>query len=275
MNASKRLFVTDFDGTLAQPDGSVAETDIEMLKDLGSMGIVRVIATGRSLFSFSRTVTNHLPLDFLIFSTGGGITVYPEKKLLKKSELSRNMTVKAAKVLMEARLDFMIHQPVPENHCFYWHRATTGNPDFENRLTLYKDYSSPLDPSLQFIGPSAQLLAVLPKGFKNPPFDLLRKKLNGYSIVRTTSPLDKESIWIEIFPAKVSKAGAAEWLANTVGISTENVCAVGNDYNDLDLLEWAGAAFVVHNSPEELYSRFATAPFSEKHPVAWAAKQWI
>jgi hydroxymethylpyrimidine pyrophosphatase-like HAD family hydrolase len=50
--------------------------------------------------------------------------------------------------------------------------------------------------------------------------------------------------------------------------------AVGNDYNDLELLDWAEHAFVVGNAPAELRARYATvasnddAGFSEAVRIA-------
>jgi hypothetical protein len=43
--AGKALFVTDFDGTLVQSDGTVAKKDSEALEKLGELGVVRAIAT--------------------------------------------------------------------------------------------------------------------------------------------------------------------------------------------------------------------------------------
>jgi hydroxymethylpyrimidine pyrophosphatase-like HAD family hydrolase len=50
--------------------------------------------------------------------------------------------------------------------------------------------------------------------------------------------------------------------------------AVGNDYNDLELLDWADHAFVVANAPAELCARYALvasndeAGFSEAVRIA-------
>ena len=62
------LFITDFDGTLLRTDRTLADKDLETLQRLGDMNVVRVIATGRSLYSFNRTVGSSLPIDYIIFS---------------------------------------------------------------------------------------------------------------------------------------------------------------------------------------------------------------
>lgn len=80
-------------------------------------------------------------------------------------------------------------------------------------------------------------------------FQEIRQALTGFSVILATSPLDHESAWVEVFPRGVCKSRSAQWLASRLGIEQKDVAAVGNDYNDQDLLEWAGQAFVVENAP--------------------------
>lgn len=70
------LFIMDFDGTLLRSDRTVAAEGLVALRQLGELGIIRAIATGRSLFSFNTVPLSDLPLDFVIFSTGAGILQY-------------------------------------------------------------------------------------------------------------------------------------------------------------------------------------------------------
>ena len=70
------LFIMDFDGTLLRSDQTVALEDLDALQQLGELDIIRVIATGRSLFSFNTVTISNLPMDFVIFSTGAGVIHY-------------------------------------------------------------------------------------------------------------------------------------------------------------------------------------------------------
>jgi hydroxymethylpyrimidine pyrophosphatase-like HAD family hydrolase len=69
---SRGLFVTDLDGTLLRSDRTFAQSDLKALHRLGELHIIRVIATGRSIFSFNTVVDSALPIDYVIFSTGAG-----------------------------------------------------------------------------------------------------------------------------------------------------------------------------------------------------------
>ena len=74
MNKSSiKIVFTDLDGTLLNSDQHPGRRDLEMLHRLGEQGIVRVIVTGRNLFSLSKVLGDDFPVDYVIFSTGAGI----------------------------------------------------------------------------------------------------------------------------------------------------------------------------------------------------------
>ena len=99
--------------------------------------------------------------------------------------------------------------------------------------------------------------------------------MTDFNVIQTTSPLDGKSTWIEIFPSTVSKSQTAAWLAKTLGIDENSVVAVGNDYNDLDLLHWSSSSYVVANAPADMKSHFACVATNNNGGVAEAAERWI
>ena len=50
--------------------------------------------------------------------------------------------------------------------------------------------------------------------------------------------------------------------------------AVGNDYNDLDLLRWAARSFVVKDSPIELLSLFPVVQSGDESDFSEAVALW-
>lgn len=269
------IFVTDLDGTLLCSDGTLADIDLQALKRLGQRGIVRVVATGRSIYSFTQAVNGDLPVDYVIFSTGAGIIKYPEGIVLRKVNLESEAVDRAVRVLIAAKLDFMIHRPIPDNHMFaYWWTGNT-NPDFTHRLENYKGLCWSLDKNASGFGRAAQLLAVLPYSEPGPILDAIRCKLPDMNVIRTTSPLNGYSTWIEIFPPNVSKSFMVAWLANMLGIDPLSSLSIGNDYNDIDLLEWAADSFVVENAPNDLKERFSKVASNDRGGVAEAIEKWL
>ncbi|MGD0891849.1 MAG: HAD-IIB family hydrolase [Terracidiphilus sp.] len=57
---------------------------------------------------------------------------------------------------------------------------------------------------------------------------------------------------LDLLPAGVSKGWALERLANRLGIDRKATMAIGDNWNDVDMLEWAGQGVVMGNAAQEL-----------------------
>lgn len=76
---------------------------------------------------------------------------------------------------------------------------------------------------------------------------------------------------IECVDKKTGKAGALEFLRQSLGIEKEATCAFGDGMNDLDMLMWAERAYVMENAPDTLKKasdRFYMAPSNGQKGVA-------
>jgi hypothetical protein len=269
------LFVTDLDGTLLRSDRTFSESDLASLRRLGAHRVLRVVATGRSMFSFNRVEAPGLPIDYVIFSTGAGIAEYPGGKILRRVSLEPGEVCRACAVLRELRLDFMVQRPIPDTHFFGYAALNASNPDFETRIALYSQFAFPLEDDISRFGPATQLVAVVPRDRAPDALAGVRQRLDDLTVIRTTSPLDGHSTWIEIFPAGVSKGRTAQWLASRLGIPRGQTLSVGNDYNDLDLLEWAGTCFVTANAAADLKRRFPAVASNNHAGVSEAIDRWL
>ncbi len=269
----QRMVVTDLDGTLFQRDRRASPRNLRTLEELGRRGRLRVIATGRNLFSARKVLPPDFPVDYVLFSSGAGVMDWPAQRLLRAVTMSREEVARAFQALASRGLDFMVHRPIPENHYFRFYSTGGDNPDFEARKAVYAPFASAGDlrepPS-----EACQLLAVEPAGRRSSAYEAVRADLAGLTVLRSTSPLDGCSLWIEVFPAAASKSKAAAWLARERGVNAQGVLAVGNDYNDLDLLEWAAARCLVAGSPPELAARFPVASSGDDSDFAEAVEAW-
>lgn len=280
----KGLFVSDLDGTLLTDQREIAAVDLEALSQLREMGYLVVIATGRSNYSFNKLMTtlgymgggNSLPIDYIIFSTGAGIMDYPGTKLLKSVSLMHEDVRTIVNYLESSKLDFMVHRPVPDTRNFLYSYCGGSNPDFLRRLEMYQEFATPLSvETLEKFGGATEVLCIVSKEKGHHIAARLQDIFNRFSVIKATSPLDGESIWVEIFPPEVSKSKAVAWLANAAGIPKEKICAVGNDFNDEDLLHWADKSYVVANSPSSLKSFFETVASNEDGGVREAISRWL
>ncbi len=261
-----RMVVTDFDGTLHHPENQVSNRDLDTLVRMQEEGIVRVIATGRNMFSFRRLIPDDFPIDYLIFSTGCGILDWRTKELVHASHLESSRAREVATTLVEEGINFMVHRAVPENHHFVYFPGPAPNEDFHRRCELYHPYATPFDGITIPFDPVSQIIAILPPDPE--AFDRLASRFNGVQVIRSTSPISGSWFWMEFFHPGVSKGSAASWLSASLGIDRAEVVALGNDYNDLELLEWAGHAYMVEDAPPELRSLFRQARRAKEHALS-------
>jgi hydroxymethylpyrimidine pyrophosphatase-like HAD family hydrolase len=269
------MVVTDLDGTLLHRNGLISSKDLNTLKALQNRNILRVIATGRSLFSAYRALDRDLPIDFLIFSSGAGTVDWATKRIIQEHTMNMASVKSAAHLLFEMNIEFMIHNPIPHNHTFTYFGTGENNPDFLRRLELYREFAtSGSHSSHQFKG-ACQIVAIEPPEGENSTYHTLQKELPFLKVIRTTSPIDGRSTWIELFPRTVSKAMAAEWLRSLCDVNRESVCSIGNDYNDLDLLNWASSSFLVDNAPDDLKAQFPIVRSSGEDGFSDAVEKWL
>ena len=255
--ATPHLVVTDLDGTLLDSASRLGGANRRSLEALARNGTVRAVATGRSLYSARTVMAADFPIDYLVFSSGAGIVSWADGRLLRSRTMAPDVVSGLVARLRTLALDFMVHHAVPDTHCFHFLRSSDGdNPDFERRIERYDRFSQGWRDDLAGEVDASQLLVIEPPG-SVPHLDLLAREFEDVHVVRTTSPLDHASTWIELFPAGVSKSHAADWVRTRHGIDRARTTAVGNDYNDLDMLEWAGRAYVVSNAPAPMRARFA------------------
>ncbi len=69
--------------------------------------------------------------------------------------------------------------------------------------------------------------------------------------VRTEYPARDLSI-LDLLPPGVSKGWALQRLAGRLGVDRKETMAIGDNWNDVDMLEWAGQAVLMGNASQEL-----------------------
>ncbi|WP_320052772.1 HAD family hydrolase [uncultured Acetobacteroides sp.] len=243
-----KIVATDLDGTLLPHGGKVSNRDLDTLRMLGNQGVVRVLATGRSFYAILRNIPRTFPIDYLIFSTGVGVMDWRTGEIIFSAQLSSSRVKYLVKELTRHHLDFMLHKPVPDTHHFYYSATEHPISDFHERMRHYPDYCFPL--RMDEYPESCQALAFMEPDLDR--FDRIAASLSDYKVIRTTSPINGENMWVEVFDKNVSKGHALEMLASKLNVLRSDVMVVGNDFNDVDMLDYTPHSYVVANAAEPL-----------------------
>ena len=251
---SLRLIAIDIDGTLLSPEFKISETDLATLRRARADGIEVILVTGRR-HTFALPIAQQLGFDLWLISSNGAITrslggetfhrdLLPEptcRQLVQVMQEFRGQTVltfdsNGPGTIVIERLEYL------EGSIQRWLEKNMQYIQFvvpiENALTT--------DPvQAMFCGPIADMQRVLQVlGSCGLPITVLRTEYPGRDL----------SI-VDVLNADCSKGHALERWANYRQITRDQVMAIGDNYNDIEMLAFAGHPFIMGNASEELRGR--------------------
>jgi hydroxymethylpyrimidine pyrophosphatase-like HAD family hydrolase len=239
---------------------------------LGERGILRVVATGRNLKKTHEVIAAHVPFDYIVFSSGAGVYDCKNEKLLFYQNLDKLLVKQLSDLLVARDLNFHLFGPVPENYKCWYYRGSVPCSEFESYFDFHQSHAEPLPVNQDVDSEACQFLVVFPNNMDRFQSlkDEIQEKFPEVKVVRTSSPLETGYIWMEIFHRSVSKGNGVKFLCDSLQIEHEYTLGIGNDFNDLDLLEFTNYSYIVDNGPQELKKRFLSAKSNEESAFARA-----
>lgn len=269
MHPYRAAFISDLDGTLLRDPQGVTPDDYAALVHLGTQHVVRVIATGRAVYSVQNCLAADFPIDYVIASSGNQIVHWQTQDVVHSSNLPVAHAMRIQDVLMDLDLCFMAHRDFPDNHACIYQYGSSVPEDFRRRLGLYASSSwhGLIDQHWgavsQFVAITEQVQAV----------EQVRTALADASVIRATSPLDGRTVWIEIFAPQVCKANAIVRLTRGLGFTDQPLAAIGNDFNDIDMLDLVHFPYIVSDALIT-GQHYVQTPARHTSAVAYAAKHF-
>lgn len=249
-----RLVATDLDGTFLKNDRSISENNLEALKILGRQNITRVAATGRNLKKVKQVLSAETPFDYIVYSSGAGIFDWNHGRQL----FTQNISAQTVKILIEKcvsqKLNFFAFQAAPENHLHFYYKGGEDCEEFERYVFHNNSFATQLIPSSFPETELCQLLVIIREDENQ--FQKLKSEIEVISdevrVIRSSSPVTKGFIWVEVFHRSVSKGNGVQHICNLLNISKDKTLGIGNDYNDFDLLDFTAHSFLTENAPNEI-----------------------
>ena len=266
--------ISDLDGTLLGSNRKLSPANLSILTELGELGICRVLCTGRSLWSVRRVIYNDDPFDYVIFATGAGIMDWKTQQMVYACDLNRQQISKVYHALEACKIDYMLHHAVPDTH-FMHYRPIRGSQDFWERIDYYKAFAQELtSANIGDFEAATQFMAIV-DGKDEDVYLHLLKELHPLNTIRTTSPIDMQSLWIEIFAPEVSKGRTIKWFLQMLNLGLQDIMVIGNDYNDEDMLALGATAYVPENAPQELKEQYINVAHHDTDGFCEAVTHWL
>ncbi|MFT3772219.1 MAG: HAD hydrolase family protein [Minicystis sp.] len=273
--APRRLLALDLDGTLVRDDGTIDARDRAAIARARRAGAAVTLATGR-LSPATLRIARALDLDTPLVCADGAVLVCPRTgRVLDRIAL--------AEEALAALLDALAAHDLAPFVCFP--DAVFGDESGLPHLACISGWSTAVEvhpviaPALD--GRACEVVMALGLG----PRDRVEAALAvasaalGPAAALATFGLGEGAPWaLRAQPPGVDKGTALARLAAHLGVARADVAAVGDWYNDLSMLSWAGQSFAMGQSPPAVRAaarEVLTATAAKGGGIAEAVNRWL
>jgi len=273
MNRGKGMVVTDLDGTLLKRDRTISETDVKTLKLLKNKQIIRVVATGRNIKKIEEVIKDISLFDYFIFSSGAGLMNCNTGKIDYVQNLTKDSANRLIQFFIKKQTAFFLFHAVPQNHLFWSYQKGEINPEYNRYCEHNKERMEKLPETDMINTESCQFLVILRTA--DEFFKLkedIENNFDDLKIIRASSPYETGYTWMEIFNKNVSKGNAVKFLCEYQKIDPLDIIGIGNDYNDIDFLDFTGHSYITKNCPDELKGKYESAPTNDENAFSYCIK---
>jgi Cof subfamily protein (haloacid dehalogenase superfamily) len=251
-----RLIAIDIDGTLLDSQGRIPDAHRHALGEASARGISIVLVTGRS-FHFTQPVALDLGMPLTLIVNNGAVV----KDTAGTSLMRRLLPRHAARQVLDGTSAYedcvaIVFDRHDERQIVFdrmdWTRPNRHG--YYERNKAFIAAVSPLadalieDPvQVMFTGGVIRMRAL---------FDLLRSHPGAAAFsVALTEYVAKDFSLVDVNTVGCSKGSTLARWAAARGIARDQVMAVGDNFNDLDMLEFAGTGVVMGNACDAVKAR--------------------
>ncbi len=243
--ANIQLLVIDIDGTIAGENNDVRKPVKEAITAAMAKGVKVAIATGRmykSALRFYREINSNMPL---ICYQGALIKDPKDEKIYRHLPVAIELTLNLLEYLEQPELRALVPVHFYINDQLYVREITSETEFYAQRSGIEP---IPVGDLRQILtAEPTKILAISHDRHRlNYLLNTLRQRYRPTELYVTTS----SAIYIEATNPLVNKGTAVSYLAEKIlGLQAANVMTIGDNFNDLEMIEYAGIGVAMGNAP--------------------------
>lgn len=251
---SIRLLAVDIDGTLTDPQFKVSERNIAALRAAHQAGVEIMLATGRR-HDYALPIAQQLGFPLLLVSSNGAVVRSSEGETYFTDFLPSQTAVKLIRHMDEFRGHAVLTFDRPGHDALILERFEELNQTISRWLEVNRPcihYVSPLENAVahenpvqaMYCGPVARMVEAQ-RRLAEASF------LEEITVLRTQYDHRDLSI-LDILTRNCSKGHALRRWAEQNNILRRQIMAIGDNYNDQEMLDFAGLPVLMGNASEDL-----------------------
>jgi Cof subfamily protein (haloacid dehalogenase superfamily) len=273
VNPPIRLLALDIDGTLLNPEFQISPLDMAALHRARAEGIEIVVVTGRR-HTFALPIIQQLGFDLWVISSNGAITRSLAGETFHRDLLPAETCRELCAKMREFRGNTVLTFDTEAKGAIVLEHMKELNTSIQRWLEKnlqYIDFVIPIENSL--IADPVQAMFCGPIALMQQAQTALAESGLDITVLRTEYDVRDLSI-VDVLNQGCSKGHALERWANYRGIPREQVMAIGDNFNDIEMLAFAGVPFIMGNASPELRRKGWTVTLSnDQNGVAAAIEQ--
>lgn len=265
-----KLVASDLDGTIIDRNNYIAPENIEAIKKIHDNNLKFVICTGKS-YSVAKNFCDQFDADYGIFGNGTQVIDLKNKKELIRNTLSRRDLLYIATFAQRFGLHLHLYtynELITEELKYldlrnFKLQTLAGAADLEFRIVDdICDYVNKYNPEVFSAVISKESTLKEFFNFFNINDDITYTYINKKGMYKDNI-IDKEYEYLNISPTHINKDEGLTFLSEFLNIPKENMLTVGDNINDLEMIQNAGIGVAVVDATDDV-KRIATYVTTKK-----------
>lgn len=260
MKAPYKLFATDLDGTLLTNNKKISDGNLRAMRDLHEQGVEVAICTGRPFFTVTEYL-NKLGFPCWIISNNGSVIRNKDREIFLVRYIEQG-TLQQIVDLLEQEDVYYHMGDIKYNYIQSISERAKKIRDFmiRTKQSVIKTLWYPIYTVLfskthkkidynSFVQNGGKIASIFIICDSSKEADRIKKKLMNIEGIDISSSGKNN---IEILDKGATKGHGLKKIASILEIPLNEVAAVGDNYNDLTMIQYAGLGVAMENGEEEI-----------------------
>lgn len=252
-----KLIAIDLDDTLLNDQLEISKDNKKAIIEMEKMGIHVVFCSGRakaSMMKYVKEVGVHEKEDYIISYNGAVIDRFDGERIFYKPIIKENL-----KELIEVGRAHKIDTQLYTDEILV--------EKYTDKTKLYEELSGLPIKVVGDLEEVEESIKVLYNHVAGEALEKLRLELKD-KFGHVFNIFYSKSHYVEVLHKEANKGLAVKILAESLGISREEIIAIGDGFNDVSMLEYVGLGIAVKNAHEGVKAKADYITDSENNESA-------
>ncbi|HXK75795.1 MAG TPA: Cof-type HAD-IIB family hydrolase [Bacteroidaceae bacterium] len=264
-----KLLVLDLDGTLTNSKKEITPQTLDVLLELQESGMKIALASGRPLYGIT-PLAEQLKLShyggYILAFNGGHVVDCRTKEIIHAQRLEQDLMPWLYGLASQSDTTILTYDgpnivtETPEDQ-YVQHEV------FLTKMTLKK-----VESFADYVSYNPEKCMIVGEPDKLPALENIINQEAGHKMAAYRS----EPFFLELVPKGIDKALSLERLLKHISLTPDQMVAVGDGYNDLSMIKYAGLGVAMGNAQDVVKEAAQVVTLSnEEDGVAYLIKKYL